>query len=291
MSSNALVSPPPSIIPVLEISGLPIEVGVLPDGTPFMSGRELARACGISNSTLVGWGEVAPQLGDRHRAGKLAELLATYRYEGDRLFMRLPDGAQFAGRTNVSVYPYQVCLAFLDYYAFEASKPAARDSLRLLNEKQLPQSICAAIKEPLPKDPLQQTISPQLDPFRHRPLRNGIPVGYFEVGQVLAEDFAPSAPLTELRNARFINIDKAWNRYWNIQQLSQQYGDRLAMPQHPLNDWARTQQYVYPAAASKVFQEWLVLHYLPDRYPSYLQRKWKQITREISFLKPLPQAG
>jgi hypothetical protein len=64
---------------------------VLRDGTPFLSGRGLAKACGISNSTLVGWGEVAPKLGDKYRAGKMANLLATYGYGGDRFFVRIPN--------------------------------------------------------------------------------------------------------------------------------------------------------------------------------------------------------
>ncbi len=291
MSSNTLLSTHPEVIPSIAVSGLPIDVGILPDGTPFMSGRELARACGISNSTLVGWGETTPQIGDRHRAGKLANLLATYRYQGDRLFVPIPDGTKFGGRANVSAYPYQVCLAFLDYYAFEANKEDARNSLRLLSEKQLPQFICAAVEAPLQKAAPQPPIKPLDDPFRRRPLRNGIPIGYFEVGQVLADEQMSSLLTPELRTALLTNIDKAWNRYWNIQQLSQQYGDRFAMPQRPLNDWARIRQYVYPSVALATFKDWLALHYLPDRYPSYWQRKRQSIMPAIAFLKPLPQAG
>ena len=90
MSSETLVPQNLKVIQSIDISGFPIEVGILPDGTPFMSGRELARACGISNSTLVGWGERTPQMGDRHRAGKMAELLATYRYGGRSLLCPHP---------------------------------------------------------------------------------------------------------------------------------------------------------------------------------------------------------
>ncbi|RZM81809.1 hypothetical protein [Leptolyngbya iicbica] len=291
MPSTTLLPAPPQAIPAIEVSGLPIEVGLLPDGTPFMSGRELARACGISNSTLVGWGEATPQVGDRYRAGKLANLLATYNYQGERLFLRIPDGTQFGGRANVSAYPYQVCLAFLDYYAFEANKEAARNSLRLLSEKQLPQFICEVVQTPPALAEPPQPIQPKYDPFRQRPLRDGIPVGYFSVGQLLASEQPRSLPLTELRTALLINIDKAWNRYWNIQCLSREYGDRFAMPQRSLNDWARPRQYVYPKAALVAFQDWLALHYLPERYPSYLQRKRQQLASPFTHLKLLPQAS
>ncbi|NEQ42154.1 MAG: hypothetical protein F6K00_00760 [Leptolyngbya sp. SIOISBB] len=291
MSSNTLSPTHPEAIPSIEVSGLPIDVGILPDGTPFMSGRELARACGISNSTLVGWGETTPQIGDRYRAGKLANLLATYRYQGDRLFVPIPNGTKFGGRANVSAYPYQACLAFLDYYAFEANKEAARNSLRLLSEKQLPQSIYAAVNEPAQKVSPPKRIQPEFDPFRRRPLRNGIPVGYFSVGQLFATEPMRSLLPLELHTALLTNIDKAWNRYWNIRQLRQQYGDRFAMPQRPLNDWARTRQYVYPSVALAAFKDWLALNYLPDRYPSYLQRKWKPVRPAIAQFKQLPHAG
>lgn len=286
MSSNTLLPVRPDVIPSLEVSGLPVEVGLLPDGTPFMSGRELARACGISNSTLVGWGEVAPSLGDRHRAGKLANLLATYRYGGDRLFIRLPSGSQFGGRANVSAYPYQVCMAFLDYYAFEANKEEARNSLRLLSEQQLPQSIYQVVSEKS-----QPPIVSQYDPFRRRPLRDGIPVGYFSVGPILSADLARSHFPLELHTALLNNIDKAWNRYWIVQQLRMQYGDRFPMPQLATHDWARPRQYVYPNAVLPEFKNWLTLQYIPERYPSYLQRKRQQIALPIALLKPLPAAG
>lgn len=290
MSSNTLLSTLPEVIPAIAVSGLPIDVGILPDGTPFMSGRELARACGISNSTLVGWGEMTPQVGDRHRAGKLANSLATYRYQGDRLFVPIPAGTKFGSRANVSAYPYQVCLAFLDYYAFAANKEEARNSLRLLSEQQLPQFICATVEEPAQKSAPQSSTQSQEDPFR-RPLRNGIPVGYFDVGQALADDHAPLLLTPELRTALLIHIEKAWNRYWNIQQLSHQYGDRFPIPQQRENSWAQLRRYVYPAATLVAFQDWLAWHYLPDRYPSYLQRKRQPVMPAIAFLKPLPQAG
>lgn len=291
MPTTALLPIHPEVIPAVEVSGLPIAVGILPDGTPFMSGRELARACGISNSTLVGWGEASPQVGERHRAGKLANLLATYRYQGDRLFIPIPDGTKFGGRANVSAYPYQVCLAFLDYYAFEANKEEARNSLRLLSEKQLPQSICAVVDEPASTAVTQESIEPKFDPFRRRPLRQGIPIGYFSMEQIFTPEQLRSLLPAELHTALLANIDKAWNRYWNIQQLSQQYGDRFPIPQPRLNNWAQLRQYVYPSAALEAFKSWLTLHYIPERYPSYLQRKRQPIIPALKFLTPLPQAG
>jgi hypothetical protein len=290
MSSAHSLVPPAEVLQSIEVAGLDVEVGILGDGTPFMSGRELARACGISNSTLVGWGEHTPQLGDENRAGKMAHLLATYRYEGDRFFLRIPDGTKFGHKANVSAYPYKVCLAFLDYYAFEANKEAARNSLRVLSEQQLPQFIYQAIH-----GAPSNTDAPIMDPFRDRPLRDGIPVGYFTVAQLASREelrsrlreFFPELIIPETQLA------KAWNHYWDVKKLGAQYGDRFPLPDQKNEPWSQMVTYVYPKAALEDFRQWLSLRYLPDRFPSYLQRKIKQCSWPATWLhRPqLPQVG
>lgn len=297
MFSNTLVPENLEVIKSIEVSGFPIEVGVLKDGTPFLSGRGLARACGISNSTLVGWGEVTPQLGDHHRAGKMANLLATYGYEGDRFFFRIPDGTKFEGKANVSAYPYKVCMAFLDYYAFEANKEEARNSLRILSEKQLPQFILEAIgqrpvKAIKPKyEPTPRISEPS--PFETRPLRDGIPVGYFAVAQLASGDQVRSLQTALNLDVDTIfptHIEKAWNRFWDIKKLWEQYGERFPMPQKD-EDFLPARTYIYPTSALDEFKQWLNLRYIPERFPSYLQRKIKQVNFSNTYINQLPQAS
>ena len=72
--------------------------------------------------------------------------------------------------------PIKYVWLFLDYYAFEANKEEARNSLRVLSEKQLPQFIYEAVREQ-PQPPLK--LQPELQrvqagsPFQTRPLRGG----------------------------------------------------------------------------------------------------------------------
>jgi len=295
MPSQSLSSTHLEVIKSIEVAGFPIEVGVLRDGTPFLSGRGLARACGISNSTLVGWGERAPAVGDKYRAGKLANLLATYRYAGDRLFIRLPDEVKFGGRANVSAYPYQVCMAFLDYYAFEANKEDARNSLRILSEKQLPTFIYDAIGyTPQPVKPaLKQSDS-------DRPLRGRVPEDYFSVFQTTSHEklrFIQNSLSLDPQAVTYINIAKAWSRYWDIQKLWEQYGQRLPYlrksldpsPYRTTDGYIKT--YIYPIEALSEFNQWLNLQYIPERFPSYLQRKIQQRNSSAASSYQLPQAG
>lgn len=300
MSSNTLVSQTLEVIKSIEVSGSPIEVGILQDGTPFLSGRGLARACGISNSTLVGWGEITPQLGESHRAGKMANLLATYGYEGDRFFFKIPDGTKFEGKANVSAYPYKVCMAFLDYYAFEANKEAARNSLRILSEKQLPQFILAAVNgtmaasaQPIQPQPRPSRVR-ESSPFETRPLRDGIPVGYFTISQLWSEEQVQSLQ-TALQLDAFpltpAHIEKTWNHYWDIYKLWEQHGERFPLPHLEMNHPSRTQSYIYPLSALNEFKQWLNLEFIPDRFPSYLQRKMKQREFASGYRHQLPQAS
>ncbi|MEM9505775.1 MAG: hypothetical protein AAGA01_17665, partial [Cyanobacteria bacterium P01_E01_bin.43] len=277
----------------IEVSGLPIEVGVLPDGMPFLSGRGLAKACGISNSTLVGWGELTPQIGDKYRAGKMAALLATYGYYGDRLFVRVPDGVKFAGKANVSAYPYQVCMAFLDYYCFEANKEDARNSLRILSEKQLPQFIYEATGYQPPK-----VASAPQRPVRDRP-SDDIANNYFSVVQAISAVKLRSMQTGLLLGSQAIShvsIEQAWSRYWDTQKLWDLYGERFPRRQREstaplrLMPMGAVKTYIYPIAALDQFKQWLNSYYIPERFPSYLQRKINQRPLAVS-VKYLPQAS
>jgi hypothetical protein len=276
-------------------------VGILQDGTPFLSGRGLARACGISNSTLVGWGEMTPQLGASHRAGKMASLLATYGYGGDRFFFKIPDGTKFEGKANVSAYPYKVCMAFLDYYAFEANKEEARNSLRILSEKQLPQFILAAVNgtttatvQPMKPNPRPAARVRESSPFETRPLREGIPIGYFTISQLCSEAQMRSLQAALQLDAFILtpdHIDKAWNHYWDIHKLWEQHGERFPLHDKETSPAWRTQSYIYPLSALDEFKQWLNWEFIPDRFPSYLQRKMKQRAFASGYRHQLPQAS
>jgi len=165
----------------VEVEGLPIEMGVLQDGTPFLSGRGLARACGISNSTLVGWGEFTPEVGDSNRSGKMAEILAEHGYESNRFFIRVPDEMYFGNEATISAYPDAVCMAFLEYYAFEAGKKEALQNFRVLGRSQLRNFIYKATSY----NPEQADLS-SWQQFHDRLLLNPVPAGHFSVFQETA---------------------------------------------------------------------------------------------------------
>src|SRR6185436_4606131 len=98
----------------------------------------LARMCGIGETTLrdsvEGWN--SQQF--RPRGEKIANLLSELGYLGKPLFVPI----KVDGSTH-HAYPDAVCMAFLEYYAFDASptRDQAINSYRLLARSSLRQFI------------------------------------------------------------------------------------------------------------------------------------------------------
>jgi hypothetical protein len=270
------------VITSKEVDG--VEMGVLSNGTPFLTGRGLSKVCGISNSTLVEWGEFTPEIGARFRAGKMAELLAANGFDRARFFEKISlGGLAFGGAGEISVYTDPVCMAFLEYYAFEAGKwcsEEAKNNYRVLARK----SLRDYIYKMTGYDPMKQ-IQRSWQHFHDRLLLNPIPVGYFSVFRETAD-----MVLESIRNGLEvdshtvpdISVGKSWSEVWTFKNLNQEHGDRVKYP-HFYPDYfpqslanGSINPYIYPVGSLGVFKQWIQNEYLPFRYPTYLNRKAKQ---------------
>ena len=110
-----------------------VQLGILGDGTPFATATGLATLCDVKRATILEFGEDAPSIDDKFRAGKIAVLLKQYDFQGNKLFQRL----YFKGQ-EVNAYSEPVCMAILEYYAFEAGERCtekAKHIARLLMRK------------------------------------------------------------------------------------------------------------------------------------------------------------
>jgi hypothetical protein len=95
-----------------------IDMGVLSDGTAFLSGRGLARLCGVYHSVmgeiLADWNSM-PQ---KPRITKIKEILA-----GHGVVYKSPViVALELDQTQTYAWTDTVCLAILEYYAFDAQQ-------------------------------------------------------------------------------------------------------------------------------------------------------------------------
>ncbi|MGK7895463.1 MAG: hypothetical protein AB4372_18050 [Xenococcus sp. (in: cyanobacteria)] len=265
------------VIKALETDG--IEMGVLEDGTPFLTGRGLATVCGISPGTLNDWGEETPKIGDRLRMGKMAKLLADQGFEGDRFF----DKVDFKGQQS-NAYNDAVCMAFLEYYAFEAGEKRcteeAKNNYRVLARKTLREFIYRTVGY----DP-RDIVPISWRHFHDRLVLNSVPLGYFSVFKETA-DIVVSAIreglIVDSGTVPDISVGKTWSTYWKNQNLASIYGARIQYP-HEYPDYFPQAEangsiyaYLYPIDALGLFRKWLNTEYLPTKFPSYLKRKVKQ---------------
>src|SRR6266446_6693797 len=78
----------PNLFPVREVEVDGIQMGVLSDGTPYLTQRGLARMCGIHHKVVfdlaLGWEAEK----SRPRGKRILELLAAQGQSGDSLFIR-----------------------------------------------------------------------------------------------------------------------------------------------------------------------------------------------------------
>ena len=153
-----------------EIGG--IGMGVLSDGTPYLNQRGLAALCGVMNAHI---GTISSQWGDnKPRIRSIKDILDKAGVSASSPHVEV----QHKGVTHFC-YPAEVCLAVLEYYAFDAGvncQPQARDNFRLLAGSKLRDMIYAHVGY----DPLGRH---RFDKWHERVGLNyqSAPRGYFHV--------------------------------------------------------------------------------------------------------------
>jgi hypothetical protein len=254
-----------------EIDGL--DMGVLEDGTPFLHGRALAKMCGAAPSSIIGQ---AAAWAAGKRDGRLAQKLIAAGVESPLLYVPTS-----YNQKAVHAYTEQVCMVFLDYYAFDAATPSeqARNAFRKLATAGLRLFVYRA----LGYDP-SNSVPIAWRHFHDRMTLCTAPVGYFSIFKESA-DFVINAIRHGLRvDDKTIpdgSIGGVWGAKWRDENLDEQYGPRQRhehnypeyFPQsasNPQNAWA------YPVEALPEFRRWMHSVYIPEKLPSYLSSKVSQ---------------
>lgn len=255
-----------------------IGMGVLRDGTSFLTQRGLARLCGVENRYIglisTEWMLANPSERTRRVRDMLAErgeLGAVAAYE-----------TQFNGR-RVLAYPDYVCTAVLEYYAFEAElsgREIALRSYRRLASHGLRQFIYSQVgyaPAPASEDDMWRI-------FRDRVSLtfDSVPTGYFGVfkelsslivtlglsGLHISEHFVPD-----------ISVGQGWARHWDDRGLSSAFGARGTYPHNYPNYFPQSASNpqmaaCYPESALGEFRRWFREDYIGQgRFQSYLVRK------------------
>jgi hypothetical protein len=268
----------------IEIDG--VGMGVLSDGTPFLTGRGLARLCGISNPRIVEMGQDWDKSPAPPVVAGVRKILSERGASFDIPYIEVRQ------RTGLFyAYTDVVCLAVLEYYAFEAPNRSdqAQKNYRLLAGKALHDFIYTQVGYdpnnfvPLPWQQFHDRVSLTY---------NSVPKGYFSVFKEIADMIVTLGQAGLYIDSTFVpdgSVGSVWSRHWKDNNLDEKFGQRQEwghnypdyFPQaksNPQPAWC------YPEAALPEFRRWMRETYIGGgKFTSYINTKIRQKELPASF--------
>ncbi|MDM8009726.1 MAG: hypothetical protein QUV08_02060 [Parasphingorhabdus sp.] len=259
-----------------EVDG--IGMGVLSNGAPFLTLRGLARMCGVDSTSIVRMTAAWQETPMKPREAKVRELVRAQGGDDTIAFIAVPrDGIiQHA-------VPAAVCMAVLEYYAFEAKTTTdqAAKSFRILARKGFNDFIYAQVGF----NPSGSTnIAWQQFHDRVGLSYHTVPDGFFSVFKEVADMLVTLIREGADLGKSFIpdiSVGLAWGKFWNGENLDVVYGARRRYehnyPKYFPQSISNPQPaYCYPDDALGEFRKWVREEYLPKKLPNYLNSKVKQ---------------
>jgi hypothetical protein len=255
-----------------------VEMGVLDNGVPYLTGRGLAKMIGIDHGPFhrltSNWNEEK----FKPRGKMILQLLEQSGYTGDTLFLR----AEFNG-VEVNAFPEPVCLALLEYYAFLADekRDKAVSAFRALARLQFRDFVYKAVGY----SP-EQRLADSWKHFHDRVdiTKNSVPHGYFGVYGEISPMLVPMITAGVEVNDKLIpdiSVGISWSNHWKTNGFDEKFGLRIRY-EHNYPDYypqAKSnpqEPYAYPDAALGEFKKWLRENYIVNKLPTYLTGKVKE---------------
>ena len=255
-----------------------IEMGVLENGIPFLTQRGLVKLTGAPRSSIYDLTQEWEARFDdpilrKDRHSFIRECLAKGGYNERKLYIETKKD----GSTHFA-YPDVVCMAILEFYAFEVKSPAreATDNYRALASFGLQKYIYKSLHYK------------PIDKWKHHHervsiLQNAAPDGYWIVFNEitgLIVDLIVANLAVSSKTIPDISVGQVWAAYWDEFCLSEKYGIRIRcahnypedFPQAACNPQAA---WAYPDSALPEFRKWFRHTYLLTRYPRYILTKAK----------------
>lgn len=253
-----------------------VEMGVLENGLPYLTQRGLAEMSGAARKTIQElsqeWQESQVNgIFSSKRMTWFREYLSVRGYDEQQLFFEI----QKDGSAHYA-YPDIVCMAIIEYFAFEAQRTNAKALANFRNFATF--GLQKFIYEALGYSP------PDKWKYHHDRisiLQGGAPEGYFiifnEVSGMIVDLINADLAVND-KTIPDISVGRCWGDHWTKNGFDRVYGARVKYehnypvyyPQsasNPQLPWA------YPDQALAEFRRWFRHEYLVTRFPRYILTK------------------
>lgn len=255
-----------------------VEMGVLGNGIPFLTQRGLAAVVGVTRSVIQTitkeWEESYNEnVIGKDRASFFKQHLFANGFKEPEMYLQTMQN----GVTHYA-YPDIVCMAFLEYYAFESKtdNSTAIQSYRKFATYGLGEFIYQT---------LQYTPGDKWKYHHDRIslLKDSAPDGYFTIFQEssgLIVDLIASGLTVNHHTVSDISVGLHWATYWKEHHLEEEFGPRVSYehnyPAYYPQALSNPQKpNAYPDAALPLFRQWFKQVYLRTKFPSYILTKAK----------------
>jgi hypothetical protein len=248
-------------------------MGVMSDGTPYLSARGLALLCGTAPSVIITLIKDWDNLKHNPRGKAISHLIEEQGGSSIGLYTPIKKN----GKDSHAINDLN-CMAILEYYAFESQSPSEQAKRNFRNLARL--SLRTFIYEKTGYSP-NNDIAEHWQNFHERMTLNEIPAGYFsvftEISNILVSSIRNGMPFDD-HTMPDISVGLGWGALWRDENLNGQFGDRRkylhkfpdGFPQKDSEAW------IYPMEALGKFRIWLDNTYLRTKFPRYLASKAKK---------------
>lgn len=258
-----------------EVDG--VGMGVLSNGTPYLNLRGLARMCGVDHSLMVNITGAWQDQPLKPREAKIRELVRAQGADDSIAFRAVQRNG-----TIHHIVPAAVCMAILEYYAFETrgTSDHAAKSYRTLARKGFTDFIYSQVG-------YNPTGAPDIawKQFHDRVSLSyhTVPHGYFSIFKELSTILVTLINAGANLGSNFIpdiSVGIAWGKKWSSENLDVVYGYRIKYEHNypiyfPQAESNPQEPWCYPDEALPEFRRWVREVYIPKKMPTYLEKKVK----------------
>lgn len=253
-----------------------IEMGVLENGMPYLTQRGLAGVTGVARNVIQTitkeWEDhYADQVIGKDRISFFQKYLLANGFTEPTLHLETVQNG-----TIHYAYPDVVCMAFLEYYAFEskADNTNALENYRKFAAYGLRRFIYEALNY-TPSDKWKYHHD------RVSLLKDSAPPGYFTIFQEitgLIVDLITADLAVNHHTIADISVGQHWGKFWVENGLEKQFGARIEYEHNYPNYYPQAlsnpqRPKAYPDAALPLFRQWFRQVYLLTKFPKYILTK------------------